>query len=313
MIDKYFSKFVIIIFTTQLFGCSLAYESAPGWERNETNTGLRGNYSNLTEINVTDVGYIDAGGLLRIDKNNITISDKRIPYNIIVPASGVVIERCLFQPTDCGLGMPLIMAAETSDSPGISHVIFKDCEMDFSNIPLEKVYMSIGVSIKGEIYRCNIYGSSTGISILNTGSDKPSIAEGNYIHGLRYREPAHVDGLTIRNSSGTGGIIIKNNYILVECTATGALFMQALQGPIYNVIIEGNLIQGFGNCIGLEYNANGYDNIQAINNRIDPWTISGAGPWYGYHSGGSGWTVWIDNYSYNERDTDCKGKIIPEL
>jgi len=283
-----------------------AVTTLKGWELDETNTGLKGDYSKLTEITVSDVGCISYGNLV-VNIDNITISDKFIPYTVIIEADGVVFERCMFQPASCGTGMPLIFTQDT-------RVVFRDCEMDFSGIPIDIVYFSIGVNLTGEIYRCNIYGAATGISIHNPDSGKASVAEGNYIHDLRYREPAHVDGLTVRNCSGSGGMVIRNNKIIVDVLATGPLFMQALQGHIDNVLVEGNLLQGYGSSLVIEYNKYGYGgNIQAVNNRLDSWNTGGGGPWFGYHDGGPGWAVWEENYVYDAASEDCKGPVINEL
>lgn len=295
---------------TLTFFCSCAMDGEPahaGWYLDETNTGLRGDHSKLTPIEIDKVGYINAQPLY-IAVDNITISDKFIPYPVVVVAKNVVFERCFFQPPDQGAGVPCIISEQT-------RAIFKDCEMDFSNVPIEKV--GIGIVLIGEIYRCNIYGSSSGISIHNPDSYETSVAEGNYVHDLRFHGEAHVDGLTIRNCNGPGGMRITNNHILVESViATGPLFIEPLQGPINNVLIEDNLLQGYGNTISLGHSS--YyrygDNMQAKNNRLDAWTMGGGGPCYGTTGGSKpGWAVWSENYSYDEENhnDDYKGVLIP--
>lgn len=286
-------------FTTSAWAGS----SLKGWELSEKNTGLKGDYTKLKIIKPEDVGSL-ARKTLFVSKNNITISDKHIPYQVVVTGKGVIFERCRFQPTTTGKGSPLIRSQE-------SRAIFRDCEMDFSKVPIEQAYMSIGITLCGEIYRCNIYGSSTGIYISNNKSKETSIAEGNYIHGLRFQRPAHVDGLTIRRCDGQGGMIIRNNRIITDVPATGALFIQAWAGHINNVLIEGNLLQGYGHCLGLESNKHGYGkNMRAINNRLDAWTVQGAGPWYTTVAGGTSWSVWKDNYAYDAKAKDFKGQVV---
>lgn len=311
MKTSFFRITIILFFTAVFSGCG-ADSSNPitlsSWKIDETNTGLKGDYSNLTLINPEEVGSL-AANTLSVSKNDITISDKQIPYTVIVTGTGVRFERCRFQPVTVGQGIPLIRSQET-------RAVFSDCEMDFSLVPIEQAYMSIGITLCGEIYRCNIHGSSTGIYISNNSSDQASVAEGNLVHGLRFMEPAHVDGLTIRRCDGTGGMIIRNNYIRVDPSrATGALFIQAWGGHIDNVLIEGNFLQGYGHCLALEYNEHGYgSNMRAINNRFDAWTVDGGGPWYTTVAGGDGWAAWEDNYVYDEEASadDYRGAAVDE-
>lgn len=284
---------------------SLYPESAlKGWHIDETNTGLKGDYTGLEALNASDVGYI-AYGSLYITIPGVTISRKLIEYPVIIQAGGVTIEYCLIRPTAGGNGVPVVQAADAT---------VRDTEI---NLLLTPPNIAGGcITIVGEnciIERCNIRGGACGISIHNTSATKISVAQDNYVHELQcYTDPqgnvAHVDGLTIRDSSGKG-IIVRNNNIQVGTSiATGPLFIQALQGHINNVLIEGNLLKGYGTALALDYNANGYgNNMSAVDNRLysEPGWITGI-------SGGPGWNEWSENYLYDAANEDCKGGTVSE-
>lgn len=276
-----------------------------GWEieLNGSNTGLNGDYSNLTNITPSDVGYLNAG-VLYVTASNITISDKQIEYPVIMQNSmGVIFDKCRIQPTSCGVGSPIVQAVNTNTT-------FRDCELDFNNIPLNQVYMSIGVVIvNGIIERCNVYGSSTGISIHNTSNTMASIAEGNFVHDLRYQSPAHIDGVTIRKCWGMGSII-RNNRIITDSISgtTGACFIQPLEGYINNVLIQGNLFEGYGYNLWVENSGSHYGaNMVSIDNRFNAYQ-----GWYTYVDGGPGWYEWSENYIDDPLVEDHKGAVIPK-
>jgi len=282
-----------------------------GWQLNTNNTGLCNDYTGLVDIDPSTVGRIEQlNNVLYITIPGVTITYKRINYPIVIEASGVTIEHCLIRPNAAGYGVPIVQAGNAT---------IRDSEIDCSAIPLNQVGFSIAVA--GEnciIERCNIHGASTGIGIHNSSPSRISVAQGNYIHDLRlYTNPntgetAHVDGLTIRRSNGLG-VIVRNNFIRVEPNqATGALFIQA-NSYINNVLVQGNLLQGYGNCLCLEQNTAGYGyNMFANNNRLDAWTVQGAGPWYAAVAGGPGWNEWTNNYAYDPNSNDCQGIVIPE-
>jgi hypothetical protein len=274
-----------------------------GWELDETNTGLKGDYSNLTELSdFTGIGYLGSElGPLYITANNITISNRQINYMTIVQGTGVVIDKCLIRPISGGGGMPNVM---------LSNTIIQDSELDASLIPAENVFAGISASGGCRIYRCNIHHMSTGVQIYNESSTT-TVVEGNYIHGLRYVSPAHIDGLTIRRAEGPSTIIRNNRIIAAASAVTGAFFIQA-QAYIDNVLIEGNLLEGDGYNFCLDYNAAGYGNhMQVINNRFNLYDYDGGiGFGEAYIAGGPGLYAWSDNYDYDADGEDGKGTMI---
>ncbi len=271
-----------------------------GWELNETNTGLGGNYNSLTAINPSSVGRL-SDGVLYVTISNVTIEDKLISNQINVEsASNVNFVRCLIKPNGVGSGMPAI-----SDPNGALTLI--DCEIDGSNISNSQITYCIGYSGFGSIIRCNIHHVASGMKIGNKNSVQ-SIAEQNYIHDLRWISPAHMDGITIRQSSGSGGCLIKNNRAITGSAAgsTGACFIQA-QSSINNVTVIGNLLEGYGTNLALEANSGGYgNNMIARNNRFNAYTSNGEA----YVSGGGGWSEWAENYKNDPSAVDNKGAVV---
>ncbi|MBN2403120.1 MAG: hypothetical protein JXN64_12060 [Spirochaetes bacterium] len=269
-----------------------------GWELNETNTGLKGDYSKLTEFNVSLGKLASSGGPLYLPAG-IKISDKILRYQLFLDAGGITIERCLIRPVGVGKGMPLVTAG---------NAIIRDSEIDGSLIPDERIVYSIAYSGHGIIERCNIHHAATGIFINNTGS-KISVAQGNFIHNLRWISPAHMDGITVRRSDGKG-LIIRNNRSICDSVrgSTGALFIQPYQGFIDNVLIEGNLLEGYGYNLYLEYRGHRYgSNIRVINNRFNAY--SGSARTVGV-DGGPGWHEWSENYIYKKDASDGRGKAV---
>ncbi|MBN2403127.1 MAG: hypothetical protein JXN64_12095 [Spirochaetes bacterium] len=271
-----------------------------GWELNLTNTGLGGNYNNLTAINPSSVGRL-SDGVLYVTISNVTIEDKLISNQINVEsASNVNFFRCLIKPCGVGSGMPAI-----SDPNGALTLI--DCEIDGSDISNSQVTYCIGYSGFGSIIRCNIHHVASGLKIGNKNSVQ-SVAEQNYIHDLRWISPAHMDGITIRQSNGSGGCLIKNNRAITGSAAgsTGACFIQA-QTYVNNVIVEGNLWEGYGTNLALEANSGGYgNNMIARNNRFNAYTSNGEV----YVSGGGGWSEWTENYINDPSAVDNKGAVV---
>lgn len=280
--------------------------SLKGWELNKSNTGLCEDYTGLAILDPATVGAVEYGTLY-IRTDGVTISNKQINYPVINEADNVTIDHCLIRPTSCGRGVPVVQ---------VDGATITNSEIDCSLIPLENVNIALN-GVDCIIENNYIHGASTGISIHNRSTSRVSVAQGNYIDGLRFyedpvtHEVSHIDGLTIRVSSGAG-IIVRNNSIWVETEiVTGPLFIQAWAGHINNVLIEGNLLHGYGHCLALDYNAHGYgDNMRAVNNRMEALTVQGAGPWYAAVAGGGGWYEWEDNYDYDDTAEDCMGTVI---
>ena len=269
-----------------------------GWQLNETNTGLKGDYSSLTQVVVGDVGKYEYGTLSV--NANVTIQNKIIPYQLDISAGGITIKNCLIQATAVGNGMPMV---------GGMNAIIQDCEIDGSLLPDASVAIgAVAISMgDGQVLRCNIHSTSSGIQMY--GFSGNIIAQGNYIHGLRYVAPAHIDGLTIRRAQGTG-CIVQNNRIITDVVCTGALFIQP-NNPVNHVLVQGNLLEGSGYNLGLEQNSGGFgSDMSCINNRFNSYAANGANAWGTHYQESPGWAVWSENYIYDAKGIDGKGTLL---
>lgn len=273
-----------------------------GWELNETNTGLKGDYSNLTDFDAegdADLGYIPEWNTLTL-YDNATI-ENRIISNEVACGANNIIRHCLIRPASVGNGMPIINGTS---------LVIEDCEIDAGLLTNAS---HIGVSLTGSIKRCNIHGMSTGIYINNTDSIQ-SVCENNYIHDLVYTEgsDAHMDGITVRASSGTGGILILNNRAITdnESHTTGAFFSQPYNGLIENMTVEGNLFEGCGYCLYIDNHGSGYGtNLYIINNRMNPYSCAW-GPLAVDPLGSVTITQFSENYIYDPDAEDGKGSPV---
>ena len=247
-----------------------------GWEITKSNTGLKVDYSDLTAIDMNGadaaLGTLNTYGSLTVItfNANVTIENKIITSELNLGAGGITLKNCLVKPAVVGNGMSIIHGIDCT---------IEDCEIDGSSLTNTD---HITVSLSGSIRRCNIHGMSSGISIVNTGP-VTSYCSGNLIHNLSYTEgsDAHMDGITVRISNGTGGIVIENNRSICSNAghSTGAFFSKATAGNINNIRIERNLFEGYGYCLCVDDSGSyGYGTVIIISsNRINPYT-GGAGP-----------------------------------
>lgn len=274
-----------------------------GWELNESNTGLKGDYSKLTELDINGadeaLGYLPAWGTLTIYANK-TIENKIIRDELDLSAGGITLRKCLIKPASVGTGMSVVHGSD---------FILENCEIDGSLLS-DTSHTAISITT-GSCYRSNIHGISTGIYIAKTGS-ATSYFVNNYIHDLSYTEGsgAHMDGITVRQNDGKGELIIKNNRVICGNAdhSTGAFFSQTSAGSIDYVTISNNLFEGYGYCFYLDNNGdNGSygSNIVIDNNRMNAYS-GAAGPVIVEITG----AVFTDNYRYDPDADDCKGTII---
>jgi hypothetical protein len=290
-----------------------------GWELNETNTGLAGvgidKYSlplYQPPSNQIQYGtwYVPAGSVIR---------EKRIEMGgVVLSAGNITFERCWFHPSSVGRGMPLIHNEQTD--PALPNYI-RDSDIDGTGIAwnadgTNPACGSIAIStVNIHVERCNIWGFGSGVAL---GGQHPASVEGTYIHNLVQGEwflgsgQSHQDGLTIRNYTGTSAVI-KDNYILTNPPsqmATGPIFFQATWSDSFfdNILIEGNLLAGYGYSLALERDNGGYGtNMRAINNRFDPFN-----GWFAYVEHGPGWAEWQSNYHNDSSLTDNIGAVVSE-
>jgi hypothetical protein len=271
-----------------------------GWELDESNTGLRGDYSALTDLtDVGAIGYLGGPDGPFYVTMPVVLANKTIPYEMVIEARGVMINGCLIRPEYVGMGMPLVSAGSAE---------IRDSEIDGGLIPDENIVYSIACSGTGIIERCNIHHAASGISINNTTS-RVSVAQGNYIHDLRWISPAHMDGITTRGSDGAGVIIRNNRSICGSASgSTGALFTQPYNGFIDRVCIKGNLLEGYGYNLYIDNHGAGYGSaLFIVNNRMNP---SGWGAFALDPAGSVRIAEFRENYIYDAGAEDGKGALI---
>jgi hypothetical protein len=270
-----------------------------GWELNQTNTGLGQFGLDYTMLDDYTGSYNPPSGTY--------IYRKHITTTLDLSAGNITIEQCSIRPEAVGVGMPLV---ENSNNNSPVYII--DSDIDGTGIADPNVVAySFGFGGCGMIERCRIFGMGSG---LNMGGNVSLLIEGNYIYGLRagnnlaMSSGSHNDGFTTRAYVGPG-MIVRNNRI--DCSSghdTGALFLQPTFGPLNNILVEGNLLEGLGGHLILEDKDYPYGtNISAVNNRFAP-------PGVGYmDSGGPGWFHWLDNYMNDPSQPDNKGAWVPEM
>ena len=270
-----------------------------GWQLDETNTGLRGDTANLTALDTagsdSNLARLEEWGTITV-LANVTIENKIITKEMDTGADGITLRHCLIKPDTVGAGMPLVH--------GLNFTM-EDCEIDGS---LLEDSAHTAVSTTGIIRRCNIHGMSTGIYLVNMGA-ATTVCENNYVHDLRYTalHDPHMDGITIRQSTGTGGVVIADNRAICanQLHSTGAFFSQPSAGSIDNIRIEGNLFEGYGYSLSVN-NQSTFKygkNITVKNNRVNA------------YPGGAGFNIQVpvaefsENYTYDSNAEDGRGTL----
>jgi len=273
-----------------------------GWELDETNTGLRGDYSGLVDF---DYGGADAALGYLPEWNTLTIYAGAVVENRIIgneldlTAGGITLRHCLIRPTSVGQGMPLVSGGDA---------VLEDCEIDGSLIPDEDIVYNLAFSGTGSIRRCDIHGAASGIYLNNDGAT-PSVAENNYVHDLRWVSPAHMDGMTTRGSTGAGVSFLNNRSVCNSAEGcTGAFFSQPYNAAIDNLTVRGNLFEGYGYNLYVDNNGHGYGaNLVVVNNRMSPY--EGAWGPFGMDDGVT-LAEFGENYLYDPGAEDAKGAPI---
>lgn len=242
-----------------------------------------------------------------------TISNVRINGGLDLSAGNITVQRCLFQPTSAGQGMPLVTTTDYNtfiDVP--TPVTIRDCDFDGTLLTTFSAAWCTGFMGVANMINNYIHHFGSGIGMLGTGLLHDALIEHNYVTDLvSYGDPAttgnHCDAYTIRDFPNrtvpTRQLIVRNNrFDCNTANGTGAFFVQAYADEIDNMTAQGNLLEGSGYQLILEWHNNGYSNVKAINNRM-----TGTGFGAGYVTGGPGWTVQQENYLYNAGNQDGKG------
>jgi len=247
------------------------------------------------------------------------ISGKLVSQSLDLSAGGVTIEKSCIKPTSVGRGLPVLTTTDNNVTfkPGADLVTIRDSEISGELLSNEMGALSTGFIGIANLQRNYVHHLGSGLALYNTGQTLDSIVENNYVTDmLGWGNPAtdgnHSDAFTIRDftdaqRSTRVATIVNNRFDCDSPNATGAFFIQAYADRIDNVTLSGNLLEGRGWLLGLEWKNAGYSNIRAIDNRFNP-----APDAFGtvYEDGGPGWAEWTDNYRYDPAQPDGKGTKI---
>jgi hypothetical protein len=287
--------------------CVLNGTSLFGWQLNENNTGLaRLGINKLTLSNYTGSASPAAGTV---------ISDRRIEFQLDLSAGNITIQRCWIYPHYVNPGMPIIYGREDTGNYANPSNVIKDSELDGSNITVDGAISTSPGIWAGNIIidSCSIHDMGAGVALEG---NKTVVMKNTYIYHLRDGQYSpgqwsHTDGFTIRSFSGPIANITNNRIVAYNNHCTGAAFFQATWAgsPFNNITLNGNLFEGNGYNLILEWGNGGYGtNLQVINNRFNSSGYGGYG--IGYVTGGPGWSVWTNNYLNSPGQVDNQGAVV---
>ncbi|SDS49541.1 DUF4082 domain-containing protein [Microlunatus soli] len=246
------------------------------------------------------------------------ISGVRIDGGLDLSAGDIIVEKSCIQPTTAGAGMPIV-STTNYDTMKITtkKVIIRNSEIDGSKLDTKSAAQATAFLGIADLVGNYVHGFGSGIALMNTGTTLDSLIERNYVTDLiAWGDPAtngnHSDGFTVRDFSASSKpnrqLVVRNNRF--DCRSgndTGALFIQTYAGPIDNVLIEGNLLEGDNYQLQLNDLYYRYSNIRAINNRM---TGTGYGPLN--VQGGPGFAQFIGNAIYSAGAADGKGRGVDQ-
>ena len=198
-------------------------------------------------------GSLTASGGLTITTNGAVVENLDISGSVKIQANNVTIRNCRIQ---------------TSGYYGIQ------CTYGYTGILIENCEIS-GV-LSAAIYGGNF--TARACYIHDSGADgiKPTgnyVIETCYFTDLGYISTAHADG--VQMVAGSDGLIRWNTFDMIAgedgYKNSQCMIIQTNNGPIDNIVIDGNWINGGGYSIQIRDKGNGYGvptNIQIINNQF---------------------------------------------
>lgn len=206
--------------------------AAPDERPGPENTGPIGELSSQSgSINVTEDGAIieniDLDGCINVRANNVTIRNMRI---------------------DCGSFYAIRIYS------GFEQTLIEDVEM--INMQSSGILGS-----DFTVRRANIHDS--GGDALKPGSNV--VVEASWLHKLGTIEGSHSDG--IQMVSGSNVRIIGNFFDMPNIagyTNSQCIILQTNNGPVDNIVVENNWLNGGGWCIQVNDKGNGYGSPQNI-------------------------------------------------
>ncbi|PWW21377.1 hypothetical protein JD79_00506 [Geodermatophilus normandii] len=289
-----------------------------GWQVDETSVGLAPHGLSCDSLPVYTGSSTPPPGTV--------ISDVRIVTRLDLHLGDVTVERSCIRPTaDSGFSgwEPVVTNTDynTCCGPSAAQVWIRDSEIDGSMVSRKDIAGACGFHGVGVLERNFIHDVGSGICFRYTDNEHDAVAVNNYVTNLRaYGEPestgSHNEAATVRDFPATRRsdrqVTFRGNRLVTASgNDSGSLFIQAIDGPIDNVVLADNLFQGRGYNLVVSPGAHAYGrNLRATNNRFDGGTY---GPvQFAASEIGHGWRVWSENYLFNPAADDARGAVVPE-
>jgi len=233
---------------------AIAYKSGMNDSSISTATYTIADPMKPSPFNTGPSGNLTASGGMTITTDGAVIENLDISRTVSIKANNVTIRNCRIAVTTDFYGIQCTF--------GYTGLLIEDCEIT-------------GMQSSG------VYGSNFTIRrsyIHNSGADafKPTenfVIESCYITDLGYIDMAHADG--IQMIVGSNGLVRWNTFDMKpeedNFRNSICIFVSTANGPIDNVVIDGNWINGGGWSIQIRDKGRGYGvptNVAITNNKF---------------------------------------------
>jgi hypothetical protein len=246
------------------------------------------------------------------------ISGVKFIYPVDLSKGDIIIERSIFQPTQIGTTGHIITTVDYNSGRALpKKVIIRDCEIDGSLLGAGQRGSASSTAFIGvaDLQRNYFRSVGSGIALKITGTAFDALIENNYVDNLAaWGDPggsgSHNSAFTIRDFRNSvradRQALIRNNRFETDTpnNASASAFITGHDGRIANVVIEGNLLEGYGYNLWLTQGVNGYSNVSAIDNRFTPKQFGAK------FNDSPGFSVWQDNFLFDPTKADGKGAVV---
>jgi hypothetical protein len=236
-------------------------------------------FPNASNTGVPSGVTLKPSGSLNITTNGAVISGLDIAGTVFIAASNVTLKNCRVK-------SPAYAVVKVKDG---FFATIQDCEINGVGTGNDG---SHGIYGQGTFLRNNIYNVENGIT-LNGGE---TIIQGNYIHDLKASGSPHYDG--IQMDGGQSNVSITRNTIINPHDQTAAIMVDNYFGPISNIKVDGNLLQGGGYTVYSDgqFSGGAISGVSFTNNKF------GKGRW--------GYASIVKNTVAQSGNTDLNGAAI---
>jgi hypothetical protein len=171
-------------------------------------------------------------GLITVTVAGLVIDARDITGCISVQANNVTIKRTRVRGGFCGTNQIQIV-------PGYSGILIEDTEVDGMN----QNAFAAGIGGTGfTCLRCNVHNVGQG---FNTGADYPTVIQDSYVHDLYTCCGSHNEDIYVGDSY-PATLTIRHNNLQNAAGQTSAISLFADFGPIQQVRVDNNLLNGGG-------------------------------------------------------------------